>query len=243
MKHIKQIISSVMAVSAVLPVSAQKFLDTSAPDRLLTMGARIGVNSSNATVKDDVYDLWTKNSWGTGFDLGVVADINIRNFIAIQPGIFFQSRSGDFTYASRFWVPGENENGEVVNEAHDIVQYGHNRNYNIYVPIVASLRFNVGNKVKLSVDFGPYVNFLLSSSGHGSIYKLRYEGIDQLPALYETEAERNSCDFGLKIGSGFTFFSHYYIGIHYMGGMSNVWKTEGMGGRNKAWTFTAGYNF
>ena len=86
MKHIKQIISSVMAVSAVLPVSAQKFLDTSAPDRLLTMGARIGVNSSNATVKDDVYDLWNKNSWGTGFDLGVVADINIRNFIAIQPG-------------------------------------------------------------------------------------------------------------------------------------------------------------
>ena len=159
MKHIKQIISSVMAVSAVLPVSAQKFLDTSAPDRLLTMGARIGVNSSNATVKDDVYDLWNKNSWGTGFDLGVVADINIRNFVAIQPGIFFQSRSGDFTYASRFWVPGENENGEVVNEAHDIVQYGHNRNYNIYVPIVASLRFNVGNKVKWSVDFGPLREF------------------------------------------------------------------------------------
>ena len=42
---------------------ASDFFDKSAPEKLITFGARIGVNSSNATVNDDVYNLWNKNSW------------------------------------------------------------------------------------------------------------------------------------------------------------------------------------
>ncbi len=222
---------------------ASDFFDKSAPEKLITFGARIGVNSSNATVNDDVYNLWNKNSWGTGFDLGVVADINIRNYIAIQPGIFFQSRSGDYTYASRFWIPVVDNDGVIQNEGKDIVQYGHQRSYNLYVPILASVRFNIGQKVRWSVDLGPYFNFMLHSSGAGSIYELRYEGIDMPAALHRSEAERKGFDFGFKFGTGFTFFKHYYVGVHYMAGTADVWKTSGMGGRNKAWSFTAGYNF
>lgn len=243
MKHLRQLIVPFMAIAAMIPASAQRFFDTSAPDRLVTLGARIGVNSSNATVNDDVFDLWNKNSWGTGFDLGIVADINIRNFVAIQPGIFFQSRSGDFTYASRYWVPTDDGNGGLKNMAQDMVQYGHNRNYNIYVPILASFKFNIGSKVRWSADFGPYFNFLLKSSGHGHIYSVQYDGIDKTPTLHGIEAERRSFDAGIKIGTGFTFLRHYYLGVHYMGGTTDVWKTKTMGGRNKAWTFTAGYDF
>jgi len=240
MKHLRQLIVPFMALAAMIPASAQRFFDTSAPDRLVTLGARIGVNSSNATVNDDVFDLWNKNSWGTGFDLGVVADINIRNFVAIQPGIFFQSRSGDFTYATLL--------NDIANDGNitmkEDIQYGHNRNYNIYVPILASFKFNIGSKVRWSADFGPYFNFLLKSSGHGYIYTYsQFDEVSHSIIHHKTEAERRSFDVGIKIGTGFTFLRHYYLGVHYMGGTTDVWKTKTMGGRNKAWTFTAGYDF
>lgn len=240
----KTIILATCALAAIAQnAEAQKFFDTGAPEKLVAFGARIGVNSSNATVNDDVFNLWNKNSWGTGFDLGVVADINIRNYIAIQPGIFFQSRSGDYTYVSRYWVPVADENGVLSNQAEDVFQYGHSRNYNIYIPIMASVRFNIGSKVRWEVDLGPYFNFKLHSTGQGATYYLKYEGIDEVATLHEVPIERKNFDFGFKIGTGFTFFRHYYLGVHYLAGGLDVWKNQGLGGRNKAWSFTAGYNF
>lgn len=243
MGYLKIHITGAILAFSGLSAMGGNFLDTSAAPNLVTFGARIGVNSSNVTVSDDMFDLWNKNSWGTGFDLGVVADINIRNYIAIQPGIFFQSRSGDYTYASRFWVPTEGEDGTISNEARDMVQYGHLRSYNIYVPILASVRFNISDKVRWSVDVGPYFNIKLKSTGNGYIYDLRYEGIDKLATLHRTETERRGFDFGFKLGTGFKFFNHYYLSVHYMAGATDAWKTTGMGGRNKAWVFSAGYDF
>ena len=105
MKTYRLVLPIAACLAASVPASAQSFFDTSTPSQLINFGARIGVNSSNRTVSDDFYNLWNKNSWGTGFDLGVVADINIRQYLSVQPGIFFQSRSGDYTYCSRLWVP------------------------------------------------------------------------------------------------------------------------------------------
>lgn len=243
MNYLKTILAGTMLTVTGLYAMAVDFFDTSAAPQLVTFGARIGVNSSNVTVNDDVFDLWNKNSWGTGFDLGVVADINLRQYISIQPGIFFQSRSGDYTYASRFWVPVTGDDGTITNQGRDIVQYGHSRSYNIYVPVMASVKFNISDKVKWSVDLGPYFNLRLKSTGNGDMYDLRYDGIDNIATLHRTEAERRGFDFGFKLGTGFKFFSHYYLGVHYMAGATDAWKTPGMGGRNKAWTFTAGYDF
>lgn len=244
MKTYRLVLPIAACLAASVPASAQSFFDTSTPSQLINFGARIGVNSSNRTVSDDFYNLWNKNSWGTGFDLGVVADINIRQYLSVQPGIFFQSRSGDYTYCSRLWVPTVGTDGTITSEGQDLVQYGHGRTYNLYIPVVASVRFNLGSKVKWSVDVGPYVNFQLHSQGTPEVYKLKYAGIDGTPAYVEKHsAERNNVDFGFKLGTGFQFFSHYYIGVHYMAGATDVWKTEGMNGRNKAWTFTAGYDF
>ena len=233
------LISSCMISSS---ASASDFFDTGRPERFITIGARIGVNTSNMTSGGkDIFNVWDKNSWGTGFDLGVVTDLHIRNFISIQPGIFFQSRSGDFTYTSSFMVPVQGENGSTSLEEQQMVQYGHNRNYNLVIPIVASAHFNMGSKVKWNVDFGPYVNFRMGNSGRPSVYEIRYNNM--APVLHDSEAQSKTVDFGFKMGTGFTFFRHYYVGVHYMAGSLDVWKTKGMGGRNKAWTFTAGYDF
>ncbi len=239
----KLILAGTMALGCLFPLSAEKFFDTSAPEKFITLGARIGVNSSNLTVKDDIYDLWNKNSWGTGFEIGAVADIHIREFLIIQPGIFFQSRSGNYTYASRFWVPTADENGVIKNEGVDMVQYGHHRNYNFNIPIIISGRFNIAPKVKWMVDLGPYFNFLLNSTGTGSLYSLRYDGLDNLPQLHATDSKRSKFDFGFKLGTGFRFFNHYYVGMHYLAGALTPWKNEGLGGHNKCWSFTAGYDF
>lgn len=237
----KTLLIAICLAPIAFTASAQKFFDNSPGDKLISFGVRIGVNTSDNTIKEDAFNLWNKNSWGTGFDAGVVADINLRNYISIQPGIFFQSRSGDYTYASRYWVPVIGEDGQTKNEAEDVIQYGHTRNYNLYVPVMASVRFNIGSKVRWMVDFGPYFNFKLGSSGNASLYDLVYR--DDEFALKETEIERRGFDFGIKMGTGFKFFSHYYVGIHYMGGTMSPWKNAGLGGRNKAWTFTAGYDF
>lgn len=243
MKRFTTILIALMCVALSAPMAmAQSFFDTSAAPKLLEFGARIGVNSSNVTIKDAAFDLWNKNSWGTGFDVGVVADINIRDFIAIQPGVFFQSRSGDYTYASRYWVPTVDADGQITNEGEDVVQYGHQRSYNLYVPVMASVRFNIGSKVRWMVDAGPYFNFKLGSSGNPSLYTLMYEGEFDVK-LRQTEVERRVFDFGIKLGTGFRFVGHYYVGVHYMAGTRSPWKTEGLGGRNKGWTFTAGYDF
>jgi len=189
----------------------------------------------------DIFNVWDKNSWGTGFDIGFVADLHIRNYISIQPGIFFQSRSGNFTYASTYWLPVTDENGNVTEKKQELMQYGHNRNYNLVIPIIASGHFNIGDKVKWNVDFGPYISFRIGNNGRPDIYELKY-GNDG-PVLHSSEAGSNTVDFGFKMGTGFTFLNHYYFGVHYMAGATDVWKNTGMGGRNKAWTFTAGYDF
>ncbi len=244
MKTSKILFAIAVSVAAVLPMRAQEFFDTSAPSQLINIGARIGVNSSNQTVSDDFYNVWNKNSWGTGFEFGLVADLNIRNYISVQPGIFFQSRSGDYTYCSRLWVPVAAEDGSLASQGEDFVQYGHYRSYNIYVPVMASLHFNLGSKVRWNVDLGPYINFGLRTNDNPDVYTVKYSAADGSPAYVErTSGERRSIDFGFKLGTGFRFFGHYYVGVHYMAGATDAWKTPGMNGRNKAWSFTAGYDF
>ena len=57
----------------------------------------MGVNTSNRTLKSSAFpDCYHHESWGTGFDVGFVAGLNIRDYLAIQPGVFFETRGGNF---------------------------------------------------------------------------------------------------------------------------------------------------
>lgn len=44
------------------------------------------------------------------------------------------------------------------------------------------------------------------------------------------------------MGTGIQVLDHYYLGVHYEAGCTKVWK-HSLAGRNKAWTFTIGYDF
>lgn len=239
------ILSLALAASA-FGASAADFFSTERPEDTFNFGLRVGINTSNRTVNNDALfdsDLsfgYGRQSWGTGFDLGAVVDINIRNYLSIQPGFFFESRSGDYTFF---------ENQINYGGAGPMTtQIGHMRSYAFNIPILASFHFNITDDIRWDVDFGPYVGFNLSSSLKDKV--LQTNGItSEVHAIFDRKAA--PVDFGFKFGTAFRILRHYYVGAHYMAGATRAWKNleldaiteRNYGGHTKAWVFTLGYDF
>ncbi len=78
--HISRILTSVAMTSFALSMSASDFINTEPAENLFNFGVRIGMNASNRTFNNNYFDKWNVNSWGTGFDAGVVVNINMREF-------------------------------------------------------------------------------------------------------------------------------------------------------------------
>lgn len=225
----KKILASMaLALFASAPAFADDFFSTDDPDQLFNVGVRVGLNTSNRTVSGSMAGVWNQNSWGTGFDAGFVADINIKNYISIQPGFFYESRSGAFAYESPSYG-GSN-----------LVQFGKGREYLFSVPIVGSLHFNVLDDLRWNVDFGPYFQFKLKSTfDHKFEYPYAYDG----GIVYLDNVKTSRVDVGLKMGMGLELFKHYSVNVHYLAGLCNPWYPGELGGHNKAWLFTLGYTF
>lgn len=219
-----------LLAAAVAPAMAEDFFSTADADRLFTFGARVGINTSNRTISDSYFNYWNQNSWGTGFDAGVVADINFKNFISLQPGFFYESRTGSFAYQS---------SGVLDQDGMVLTQVGKGRQYLFNIPVLVSLHFNILDDLRWNVDAGPYLQIKLRSTFDHSF---QYPELDVNNKLYLTNNEKTAaCDVGLKIGTGFDIFQHYYIGVHYMTGFLHAWNPGWLGGHNRAWTFTIGY--
>lgn len=247
------------ATAVAIGAQASDFFNTGRPESLFDLGVQIGVNTSNRTVNKEIFNLWNNNAWGTGFELGVTADINIRDYISLQPGFFFESRSGSYAYAF-----------DYINEAleqKELSQFGKVRSYNFTIPLMASLHFNVTDDLRWNVEVGPYFQIVLKNAkGSGFMYDsemnitttdptvtpVRAEGDNTVAgegngnAATSTKfvsAHADNFDFGFKFGTSLTLKRHYSIGVHYMAGCLDVWKESALGGRNKAWVFTVGYTF
>lgn len=231
------LLSILLAAGAVLPASAQ-FFSTDQPERIFTLGVRAGVNTSNITVGEKNLKGYNVSGWGTGLNIGVVADIALRDYISIQPGFFFQSRTNNFTYVTPLT--------DTANPVY-LTQAGHWRGYQFSIPVLGSVKFNLSDNIRWSVDLGPYFNFFLNSkrtnrvslASGGSVY-----------SDYLFSRDPRTVDVGLKMGTGLQIADHYYVGVHYLAGLTGAWKDETFeqykrtfGGCNKMWTFTIGYDF
>ena len=230
----KKLLLSLAVCGATLSASAQDFFSTDDPETLFNLGVRVGINTSNRTLSNSIIgNIWNINSWGTGFDAGVVADINFKNYISVQPGFFYETRSGSFVYqGTRF---------DELGQSYKNTQVGKGREYLFTIPIVASVHFNVLDELRWNVDFGPYFQFKLRSTfDHGFDYpEATWDG-----ALTYTDDVRTSrCDVGLKMGTSLDIYRHYYVGVHYLAGLCHPWNPGKLGGHNKEWMFTIGYNF
>lgn len=235
--------TTILAIVALASSSAlaSDFFSTARPDQDFNLGVRLGVNTSNRTVGDENMSKYNVQGWGTGFDIGVVADLNIRDYIAIQPGVFFESRSNTYTFINPLKI-GELNLGSS--------QAGTFNSYALTIPVLGSVRFNITDDIRWNVDFGPYVSFIFGSKLKN---KAQYgvSGEAGLPAEgAEFRQKAAPVDFGFKFGTGLQILKHYSVGVHYMAGAVKAWKntktdfgTYSYGGRTKAWVFTIGYDF
>lgn len=233
MKALKIILAAVALFSA-SNLSAQKFLSSEPADDAFGLGVRVGVNTSNRTFGKGYFNEWNRNSWGTGFDAGIVANLNMRDYFALQPGFFFESRSGNYSYAqSHFDSSGKKQTTALL---------GHYRTYNFTVPVMASFRFNLSGKLRWLVEAGPYAQFRIHNDDNDEIKVFDPQVNPGDPATLRY-AKSSNFDFGLKIGTGIMFRHRYSFNMHYLAGGRKAWKAPHAGGRNKAWVFTLGYDF
>lgn len=240
----KLLLPALTVMMGIFSSYAYDFFSTEKPETFFNIGARIGVNTSNRTVNAVVGNNWNHNSWGTGFDAGVVADINIRNFISIQPGFFFESRSGAFAYRDVY---------EFNTPEEDFIwaqtQLGKGREYFFTIPIMAIGHFNILEDLRWNVEFGPYFQLKLSSSFDGKFgyrdndYSLSVVDYPWDVISYNYKTKTSKFDFGFKFGTSLDICEHYYVGVHYLAGVLRAWDPAMLGGRNKEWMFTIGYNF
>lgn len=235
MKKLKDLIILMMIIVSSLSslsVKAQAFFDTSDSSTLFSFGARVGFNTSNKTFPGSHYSLWNHNSWGTGFNIGILANLHFKEYLSLQPGIFFESRSGDFAYLTKYL--------NFANREDSYYSMGHIRGYYITIPVMGVVKFNLAENIKWLAELGPYFQIAMKQTGTNDIHVLY-----RLPEnnfYSEYKAKTNSVDVGLKIGTGLRFFNHYYVGVHYLAGFCNAWK-DPSGGKNKSWEFSIGYDF
>lgn len=231
----KNIILAFLAFSAASTSMAADFFDTSAAPSLIDLGVRLGVNTTNRNLKKEVFNVWNNNSWGTGINVGAVVNINFRNYLTIQPGIFYQSRSGKYTYVN---IADYDEEGVAQYK----IQYGNDRSYNFTVPVMACIHFNLSDDIRWDVEAGPYFQLRLKNSVNDKFEYPLYDNPAANPVLYEPIKARKN-DFGMKFGTGLRILQHYLVAVHYEAGWLSPWKDSRLGGRSKGWVFSAGYDF
>ncbi|GEM_PF-972400 len=234
----RKIITTALAALAMASgTQAADFFSTEQSERLVTFGARLGVNTSNRTIANNSFPgFYNHESWGTGFDIGAVVNLNFRDYISLQPGFFFESRSSRYTMIGPLVNIGYDGAGEAA-------LAGKNNTYNFTIPVMAIVKFNITDDIRWNVEAGPYVSFLLDSK----LKDQRVIGINE-PFFMQDAA---SVDFGFKLGTGFQFLKHYYIAAHYMAGCIDAWKERSLansqkqsfGGLTKGWIFSLGYDF
>ncbi|MEF9923832.1 MAG: porin family protein [Muribaculaceae bacterium] len=245
------LIASLITIAGTAQLNAINFLDTSTPDSRISLGIRIGVNSSNqglnlTKIYPDVKKGYTE--WKAGFDVGAVVDLNINNFFTIQPGFFFQNRSYDYTIITSNFNAGMLAN-----------KFGHTRNYSFQIPMLLSFRFNLSNDFRWHLDFGPYIAFGLG--GYNKIDSYATKVTENANVIVNKQYEHDyytdsdgtmigmsKFDWGFKMGTAFSFRNHYYLGIHYNAGCKNVANPhanflEKASAKNKSWSVSLGYDF
>ena len=211
-------------------IKAQPLLDPSDPAKFVTFSARLGFNTSNRTFPSGHYNLWNKDSWGTGINVGGMANLNFKEYLTVQPGIFLESRSGDYAYLTEyldFFEAGDN-----------YYEMGHLSSFCVTVPVMGVFKLNIAEKIKCTAELGPYFQFIVSEKGQNNVTVLY-----RLPSstgYSQYKAQQRKYDIGVKMGGGLLFYDHYYIGVHYLAGACNAW-TLPSGGKNKSWMFTIGY--
>lgn len=97
----RKLIFTILIAAGCLQAAAERtvpFFDTSRPDKVIALGLRAGMNSSGVATNymDKQPELIQSNFyWHSGVQVGAIADLNIRKFLAIEVGLFWERHGYD----------------------------------------------------------------------------------------------------------------------------------------------------
>lgn len=227
-----------LALVMLMPTYASAQLFQAEPaDKLFDFGVRVGINTANlpGDIQRGTSDVrqFESSAWGMGFSAGAVVDLNMMDYISLQPGLFFETHSNKYS-ALDIQPVGEHTVQPIFGSAHHC---------QLTIPVLASLHLHPAKGVLWNIDLGPYLGFGFGGADKGYTVVLTADkALDVVHYDVGYYRYHRRVDFGLKMGTGFRLSDHYYAGVHYTAGCLNMWK-EGRGTRSRAWTFTLGYDF
>ena len=241
----KKLILSFAILSAFLmpTAKADDFMDTGVPSKAISVGLRFGINSSSQKMDLGSYSNNVSVNNGTGWMVGGVVDLNVREYFSVQPGFFYENRRYGYTV-----IRHDGDTQTLENEIGDT-------RYNMFtIPVLAVFRFNVSSHVQWNVAAGPYFGFSIGD-GSDEVEKISTRvGENNTTSAYnykkfdrdfygDGQWQHKSFDWGLKIGTGIRINRHYSFSIYYMKGFKDISADRDWTLKNRSWNFTIGYDF
>lgn len=247
----KLILFCVIALFSISAYSQKRFLDTSRPDKFISFGVRAGLNSSgldNNYLSAQPEMIQNKFYWRMGGQIGGSADLYIRNFLALQTGFFWENRSFDCALMA------------ADSEADYMGSMFVNARFNyLHIPVMLSLKFNILPDLMSELDLGVYYAIGVGGKKKQHSYiafaddgsELIFDTSDTETGYFNADSKDflavRKSDFGLKVGTGLTFFKHYFIGVYYQRSLKNI-AQQNPGSphfefHNSCWNVSLGYNF
>lgn len=250
----KNLIISLLAIAATAMLAQAQSapaIDKSRPEKTVTFGLRAGMNSSG--IKTNYISrqpelIQSNFYWHSGLQVGAVADLNLRRYLAVETGIFWERHGYDAAMMAA-----------TAKEDYMGSQFTRVRYNVLSIPILLSVRLNILSNAVWNIDFGPYFSYGFSGSKEMDSYIAFAEDNGELvfdhnitkPKYFDADPKDflavNRFDWGAKIGTGLTFFNHYTIGVYYQHSIKNLSKNYEGGAdyslRNCCWSVNLGYNF
>lgn len=213
-----------MAVSAQrASSSSSSFFSTEKAETGVQFGIRAGVNFANQTQK--VSEESVSFSSRTAFHVGFIADLPIVESFYIQTGLYLQSKGSKNEYFDEGTIK------ESITPMY------------LEIPLLASYRYNFSKAAQLQVNFGPYFAYGISGKYKEEIVGNEVGEVDFFGDDGDNfGAKRFDC--GLQVGAGMTFAKHYYVGLAYEFGLTNIAHETADGTlKNKNFMISVGYTF
>lgn len=210
-------------VMMALSVSAQRarssststFFSSERSDAPITFGVTAGLNVANMSFEDDGVSI-SPSSY-TSFNVGLTVDIPLLESVYIKSGLFYTGKGCKYEHKS-----------DDVKLTPSYLE----------IPILASYRYDFNETAQVQFNFGPYFAYGIGGKSKYEEEKKTYE-----TDFFGSDSDTKRFESGLQIGAGITVSQHYYFGVAYQWGLTNVFDDDDLTVHNKNFMINLGYNF
>ncbi len=216
------LIGVICALAGTCAYAQNTFWDSTKSTEGISLSADLGMNVASLT---------KQTLWGSkvGLNVGIMAEKPVINSLSVKAGLFYTMKGAK---------NGGRDTGFGAT-LHTTLDPGY-----LEIPVMASYRYQLNERIRLQFDFGPYFAFGLHgkdvkkvSGGASSPTKTVYK-------LFGSDGQMNRFDLGLRFGPEIVFNNKLRAGIAYEIGFTNAMKGEENSGiKNSNFMINVGYTF